>query len=143
MKIIGPLGNVEQPQKTSNKNPAAVAFGRLGGLKGGRARAKKLTPEQRSAIARKAAHERWRKVEINVNSIQVGKRNKMKIYEIDGKIEEYKKQMKHHLVQSQQELTQAQQMFEQIMVLEEIKSGNNEYSHINISNAVGVSQFQL
>jgi hypothetical protein len=43
------------------KNPAAVALGRLGGKKGGKARAKKLTPEQRSDIAKKAAKARWRK----------------------------------------------------------------------------------
>jgi hypothetical protein len=43
------------------KNPAAVALGRLGGKKGGLARAKKLTKEQRSEIARKAAEARWRK----------------------------------------------------------------------------------
>ena len=42
------------------KNPAAVALGRLGGKKGGKARAAKLTKEQRSAIARKAARVRWR-----------------------------------------------------------------------------------
>jgi hypothetical protein len=42
------------------KNPAAVALGRLGGRKGGRARAAKLTAEQRSAIARKAAKSRWK-----------------------------------------------------------------------------------
>lgn len=42
------------------KNPAAVALGRLGGKKGGKARAAKLTKEQRSAIARKAARARWR-----------------------------------------------------------------------------------
>lgn len=41
------------------KNPAAVALGRRGGLKGGRARAEKLTPEQRTAIARRAAAARW------------------------------------------------------------------------------------
>lgn len=41
------------------KNPAAVALGRLGGKKGGKARAQKLTPEQRSEIARKAAKARW------------------------------------------------------------------------------------
>ena len=41
------------------KNPAAVALGRLGGLKGGKARAAKLTKEQRSEIARKAAMARW------------------------------------------------------------------------------------
>jgi hypothetical protein len=42
------------------KNPAAVALGRLGGQKGGKARAAKLTPEQRSEIAKKAAQARWR-----------------------------------------------------------------------------------
>jgi hypothetical protein len=41
------------------KNPHAVALGRLGGKKGGPARAKKLTPEQRREIARKAAKKRW------------------------------------------------------------------------------------
>lgn len=41
------------------KDPAAVALGRKGGLKGGRARADKLTPEQRSEIARTAATARW------------------------------------------------------------------------------------
>jgi hypothetical protein len=45
----------------SAKNPAAVALGRLGGLKGGKARASKLTPEQRKEIARKAAQKRWQK----------------------------------------------------------------------------------
>jgi hypothetical protein len=45
------------------KNPAAVALGKLGGLKGGRARAEKLTPNQRKAIARKAANTRWSKTE--------------------------------------------------------------------------------
>lgn len=39
-----------------------VALGHLGGLKGGKARAEKLTPEQRSEIARKAAQARWGKV---------------------------------------------------------------------------------
>lgn len=41
------------------KDPAAVALGRRGGLKGGKARAAKLTAEQRSEIARKAAEARW------------------------------------------------------------------------------------
>ena len=44
------------------KNLAAVVLGRLGGKKGGKARAKKLTPEQRSDIARRAAQARWQKV---------------------------------------------------------------------------------
>jgi hypothetical protein len=41
------------------RDPAAVALGRKGGLKGGRARADKLTAEQRSEIARAAATTRW------------------------------------------------------------------------------------
>ena len=43
------------------KNAAAVALGRLGGLKGGKARAEKLSKEERSEIARKAAQARWKK----------------------------------------------------------------------------------
>jgi hypothetical protein len=43
------------------KNPAAVALGRRGGLKGGKVRAGKLTAEQRKAIAQKAAKARWAK----------------------------------------------------------------------------------
>lgn len=41
------------------KNPAAVALGRLGGKKGGHARAQTLTPERRREIAVKAAKARW------------------------------------------------------------------------------------
>ena len=44
------------------KNPAAVALGRLGGLKGGKARAAILTAEERTDIARRAAEARWTKV---------------------------------------------------------------------------------
>jgi len=43
------------------KNPAAVALGRLGGLKGGKARAEKLSAKKRRAIAQKAAKTRWSK----------------------------------------------------------------------------------
>src|SRR5687767_2270478 len=54
-------GSVPQAVQTSGpeKNPAAVALGRLGGLKGGKARAKALTEAQRSDIARRAAKSRW------------------------------------------------------------------------------------
>ncbi|MFC1915424.1 hypothetical protein ACFLW4_01855 [Chloroflexota bacterium] len=45
-----------------DKNLAAVVLGRLGGKKGGKARAEKLTPEQRSDIARRAAQARWQKM---------------------------------------------------------------------------------
>ena len=48
------------------KNPAAVALGRLGGLKGGKARAAKLTPTRRAEIARKAARARWQKTKPSV-----------------------------------------------------------------------------
>lgn len=53
----------EEKEEKPKKNPAAVALGRLGGLKGGKARAEKLTKEQRSEIARKAAQSRWKKKE--------------------------------------------------------------------------------
>ncbi len=43
------------------KNPAAVALGRLGGLKGGKARAEKLSAKKRREIAKKAAMKRWGK----------------------------------------------------------------------------------
>lgn len=45
---------------TPEKNPAAVSLGRLGGLKGGKARARILTKKRRAEIARKAAKTRWK-----------------------------------------------------------------------------------
>jgi hypothetical protein len=45
----------------TEKNPAAVALGKLGGRKGGKARAANMTPEERSEAARKAAKARWAK----------------------------------------------------------------------------------
>ena len=50
---------IKETEPTKAKNPAAVALGRLGGLKGGKARAEKLSPEKRKEIARKAAEKRW------------------------------------------------------------------------------------
>lgn len=50
-----------EPPAERAKNPAAVALGRLGGLKGGRARARKLSRRKRSQIALKAARKRWSK----------------------------------------------------------------------------------
>ena len=47
------------PASAEGKDPAAVELGRRGGLKGGKARAARLTPEQRSEAARKAAEARW------------------------------------------------------------------------------------
>jgi hypothetical protein len=55
-------GQTDLPEESPDgKNPAAVALGKLGGLKGGKARAKKLSKKQRQAIARKAAAARWNK----------------------------------------------------------------------------------
>lgn len=51
----------EETPSDDGKNPAAVALGRLGGLKGGRARAEKLSAKRRKEIARKAALARWKK----------------------------------------------------------------------------------
>ncbi len=50
-----------EPDPYEGKNPAAVKLGRQGGRKGGKARAQKLTPEQRSEIARRAANARWQR----------------------------------------------------------------------------------
>ena len=47
------------PDRDEGKNPHAVALGRLGGKSGGKARAAKLSAEERSAIARRAAQARW------------------------------------------------------------------------------------
>lgn len=49
------------PPAEGGKNSAAVALGKLGGAKGGKARAAKLTAERRREIAKKAAEARWRK----------------------------------------------------------------------------------
>ena len=49
------------PVEDDGKDPAAVALGRKGGLKGGKARAANMTPEQRSESAKKAAAARWGK----------------------------------------------------------------------------------
>ena len=52
-------GKADDAPEEDGKDPAAVALGRKGGLKGGKARASKMTPEARSEAARKAAEARW------------------------------------------------------------------------------------
>lgn len=54
-------GAVELPKTDDGKDPAAVALGRKGGLKGGKARADSLSKKRRAEIARKAAQARWRR----------------------------------------------------------------------------------
>jgi hypothetical protein len=53
-------GEVEDKPEGNGKNPAAVALGRLGGQKGGKARAAKLSAKRRSEIAKRAARARWK-----------------------------------------------------------------------------------
>lgn len=59
-QIVGEaVGDEPTYDPDAGKDPAAVALGRRGGLKGGKARAAKMTPEERSEAARKAANARW------------------------------------------------------------------------------------
>jgi hypothetical protein len=58
-KLIGDIATGQVSDTDPGKDPAAVALGRKGGLKGGNARAASLTAKQRSAIAKKAARARW------------------------------------------------------------------------------------
>lgn len=62
-KLIGDIatGQVEDLESATGKDSAAVALGRRGGQKGGKARWAKLTPEQRSEAAALAAKARWRR----------------------------------------------------------------------------------
>jgi len=57
--------DAESKPRTYAKNPAAVALGRLGGIKGGKARAESLSAKERQAIAKKAAQARWQRKEID------------------------------------------------------------------------------
>lgn len=59
-EAVGDILQDDSQGDNDSKNPAAVALGRLGGKKGGRARAEKLTALQRSEIARNAAKARWK-----------------------------------------------------------------------------------
>ena len=52
-------GQAELPKTDEGKDPAAVSLGRKGGLKGGKARAEKLSAKRRAEIAKKAAAKRW------------------------------------------------------------------------------------
>ena len=56
--------SVKKPDQPE-KNPAAVALGRLGGLKGGKARAEKLSASKRTEIAKRAATSRWMREKTN------------------------------------------------------------------------------
>jgi hypothetical protein len=59
-QIVDEATGEAPPEPESTKDPAAVELGRKGGLKGGKARAAKLSAKRRSEIAKKAAQTRWR-----------------------------------------------------------------------------------
>ena len=59
--VEGVTGEVLVPKPVDTRNPAAVALGKLGGAKGGAARAANMTKKQRVASAKKAAAARWGK----------------------------------------------------------------------------------
>ena len=59
--MVGRIATGQVGDPKTEKNPHAAALGKLGGAKGGKARATKLSPEKRREIARKAAEKRWRK----------------------------------------------------------------------------------
>jgi hypothetical protein len=61
-------GEAKEVNPDAGKNPAAVELGRKGGIKGGKARAAKLTKERLSESARNAAQARWRKRDPSKNS---------------------------------------------------------------------------
>jgi hypothetical protein len=68
-KLISDIatGEVSLPKTDDGKDPAAVALGRKGGLKGGKARAASLSARKRKEIARKAAQKRWAKPSNNAS----------------------------------------------------------------------------
>jgi hypothetical protein len=59
--VIDRIDQLTSDQPEQVKNPAAQELGRLGGLKGGKARAASMTPEERKKVAKKAAAARWDK----------------------------------------------------------------------------------
>jgi hypothetical protein len=62
-ELTGTAPPAPEPAPEDPVKAAAALLGRKGGLKGGKARAAKLSPEERAEIARKAAAARWRKEE--------------------------------------------------------------------------------
>jgi hypothetical protein len=59
--VSGEVEDREPTPEEQGKDPKAVERGRLGGKKGGKARAANMTPEQRRESARKAVESRWRR----------------------------------------------------------------------------------
>jgi hypothetical protein len=76
-------GDTDDVKTDDGKNPAAVALGRKGGLKGGKARAQSLTAKERSAIAKKAAKKRWAVVNEQREAAASPKVPKRKVLSVD------------------------------------------------------------
>lgn len=72
-------GEAEDCNPDQGKDPAAVALGRKGGLKGGKARAKTLTAKQRSDIAKKAAKTRWQQEQSEESGELSGKESQRRV----------------------------------------------------------------
>ncbi len=62
-RLVDQIAEESEDEASPEKNPHAVALGRLGGKKGGPARAAKLSPERRKEIAERAASARWQKAQ--------------------------------------------------------------------------------
>jgi hypothetical protein len=83
-KVVGEIEVGRNIQPDDGKDPAAVALGRKGGLKGGVARAASLTKEQRSAIAKKAAISRWKATERREAEVFPQKKRGRKVLSVDS-----------------------------------------------------------
>lgn len=93
--IVGNAVN-ETKEPDTGKDPAAVALGRKGGLKGGKARAAKLTKKRRSEIAKKAAQTRWSKVTKQPDKVTEQP-------EVQASISSDQKLKKRHIIRPDQE----------------------------------------
>lgn len=101
--VLDALLKRQAAAKEASKNPAAVALGRLGGLKGGKARAEALSPTKRSAIAKAAAKARWGKDAALVKLIGSGMSTaelSKKLHLSPAAIEAHRKKLREKLVQS-------------------------------------------
>lgn len=71
-------GEIDQPKIDEGKDPAAVALGRKGGLKGGKERAKRLSAQQLSEIAKAGAKARWASVNAQREALASSKKKRRK-----------------------------------------------------------------
>ena len=79
-----PVGS-QDARPSAAKDPAAVELGRKGGLKGGKARAEGMTPEERSSSARRAAQARWN-TQARSTSLSCGESVTGRIFEVEDEL---------------------------------------------------------